>query len=125
VLDLVVCHGDILIRDRKMYVVPTPFHLVEGVAHRQTLVLPLEMEAGHEFFCVGDLRRREASELIVGYSFDLETNEICPETIPNPGAGQEHVFRAWRLVDSPADPVSMRTLQSDLGIRESGDEATN
>jgi len=57
VLDLVICHGsflnadheythknksvkgfgsygDILIRDRKMYVVPTPFHLVEGVAHR-------------------------------------------------------------------------------------------
>ena len=33
-------YGDIMIRDRKMYVVPTPFHLVEGVAHRQTLILP-------------------------------------------------------------------------------------
>ena len=63
VIDLVLCHGDflnadheyvhknknikgfgsygdIMIRDRKMYVVPTPFHLVEGVAHQQTLILP-------------------------------------------------------------------------------------
>ena len=63
VIDLVLCHGDflnadheythknknvkgfgsygdIMIRDRKMYVVPTPFHLAEGVAHRQTLILP-------------------------------------------------------------------------------------
>ncbi len=67
VLDLVVCHGDflnadheyvhenksvkgfgtygdLLIRDRKMYVVPTPFQLVEGVAHQQTLILPAEIK---------------------------------------------------------------------------------
>jgi hypothetical protein len=59
VLDLVICHGDflnadheyvhknrsikgfgsygdIMIRDRKMYVAPTPFGLVTGVAHTQT-----------------------------------------------------------------------------------------
>jgi hypothetical protein len=63
VLDLVICHGDflnadheythknrsvkgfgsygdIMIRDRKMYVAPTPFALVSGVAHLHTLVLP-------------------------------------------------------------------------------------
>ena len=39
-------YGDILIRDRKMYVVPTPFHLVEGVAHRQTLILPADTKTG-------------------------------------------------------------------------------
>ena len=64
VLDLVICHGDflnadheyvhknrsvkgfgsygdIMIRDRKMYVAPTPFGLVSGVAHTQTLILPV------------------------------------------------------------------------------------
>lgn len=63
VLDLVICHGDflnadhnyvhknrnvkgfgsygdIMIRDRKMYVAPTPFGLASGVAHLQTLILP-------------------------------------------------------------------------------------
>ncbi len=106
VTDLVVCHGDflnadhdyvhknkhvkgfgsygdILIRDRKMYVVPTPFHLVEGIAHRHTLILPAEVDAGHGFIKIGDLCRREAEELVVGYSFNLETNALVPETVPN------------------------------------------
>src|SRR3989441_8353105 len=97
VLDLVVCHGDflnadhdyvhknksvkgfgsygdILIRDRKMYVVPTPFRLVEGVAHQQTLILPSESKPGSKFIEVGELLRCEAAELIVGYTFDLRTN---------------------------------------------------
>jgi hypothetical protein len=131
VLDLVICHGnflnadheymhknksikgfgsygDILIRDRKMYVVPTPFWLVEGVAHQQTLILPADAEVGNGFIEVGELRRHEAEELIIGYSFDLQTNEIIPKTVPNPGAGHEHVFRAWRLKGSVPDKVSMR-----------------
>ena len=72
VIDLVLCHGnflnadheyvhknksvkgfgsygDILIRDRKMYVVPTPFHLVHGVAHQQTLILPDDTSTGDDF----------------------------------------------------------------------------
>jgi hypothetical protein len=99
VLDLVACHGDflnadheyvhenksvrgfgsygdVLIRDRKMYVVPTPFRLVEGVAHRQTLSLPADTPASRDYRDVGELRRRETSDLIVGYSFDLQTNEL-------------------------------------------------
>ena len=109
VIDLVLCHGDflnvnhdythenksikgfgsygdVLIRDRKMYVVPTPFHLVEGVAHRQTLILPAEANPGAAFFEVGALCRREAAERIVGYSFNLETNDLVPRTAPNPNA---------------------------------------
>jgi putative DNA methylase len=72
-LDLVICHrdflnadheykhgnkgvtgfgsyGDILIHDRKMYVVPTPFRLIEGVAHQQTLILSAHETAWRDFF---------------------------------------------------------------------------
>src|SRR5882724_2296116 len=92
VLDLVVCHGDflnadhdyvhrnknvkgfgsygdIMIRDRKMYVVPTPFRILEGAAHQQTLVLPALVEAADGFLQVGELSRTEAAEVIVAYSF--------------------------------------------------------
>lgn len=133
VLDLVVCHGDflnadhdyvhenksvkgfgsygdILIRDRKMYVVPTPFRLVEGVAHQQTLILPAESPAPQQFIRVGDLRRRETDRLIVGYSFNLQTNSLEPKTVPNPAAGREHEFVAWRLKGSPTEPVAMRDI---------------
>ena len=134
VLDLVICHGDflnadheykhanksvkgfgsygdLLIRDRKMYVVPTPFRLVEGVAHQQTLILPADVEVGKEYIMVGVLSRREAAELIVGYSFNLQTNDLFPQKVPNPGAGREHVFHAWRLKGTVSNPVSMRVLQ--------------
>lgn len=133
VLDLVVCHGDflnadheyvhenksvkgfgsygdILIRDRKMYVVPTPFRLVEGVAHKQTLILPANVNPGKGLIRVGDLCRRETGELIVGYSFDLLTNNLLPKTVPNPGAGKEHIFVAWRVAGSSNDVVSMRSV---------------
>jgi hypothetical protein len=135
VLDLILCHGDfpnadrnyahknksvkgfgsygdIMIRDRKMYVVPTPFRLVDGVAHRHTLILPAEVKPGRGFVRVGELERMEAAELIVGYSFNLETNEIVPDKRPNPGAGTVHRFRAWRLTGSPTDPVSMRPIDA-------------
>lgn len=131
VLDLVVCHGDflnadhqyvhknqsvkgfgsygdLLIRNRKMYVVPTPFRLVEGVAHRQTLILPESLAPGEDLFEVGELSRRESARMIVGYTVDLQTNELAPETAPNPGAGIEHRFRAWRLKGSAADRVAMK-----------------
>lgn len=131
VLDLVVCHGDflnadhdyvhknknvkgfgsygdIMIRDRKMYVVPTPFHLVDGVAHHQTLILPIDMRPPEGFISVGKLVRAEAANLLTGYAFDLNDNTLEPRTIPNPYAGREHHFEAWRLEGSPSTLVSMR-----------------
>src|SRR5580658_6373433 len=87
VLDLVVCHGnflnadhdyvhknksvkgfgsygDIMIRDRKMYVAPTPFGLTTGTAHNQTLILPADFPIDSQFRAVGKLLRREAETLI-------------------------------------------------------------
>jgi len=141
VLDLVICHGsflnadheyvhenksvrgfgsygDILIRDRKMYVVPTPFRIVDGAAHHQTLILPANMDPGGRFTSVGDLCRREADELVVGYSFDLKTNDLLSEKIANPGAGREHLFRAWRLDGSPLDAVSIRVTDTQPDVAD-------
>lgn len=106
-------YGDILIRDRKMYVVPTPFHLVNNTAHQRTLILPANVDAPKNFVCVGQLERREAGELVVGYEFDLKVNALNPEKIPNPTAGALHSFRAWRLVGEPAAAVSMRQVHPD------------
>lgn len=134
VLDLIICHGDflnadhnymhdnksmkgfgsygdILIRDRKMYVVPTPYRLTEGLAHQYTLILPSDVHADTEFFEVGELIRIESAEVIIGYYFDLQTNEIVPKKVPNPGAGTNHLFRAWRVKGSPTVPAKMRELQ--------------
>ena len=90
-------YGDILIRDRKMYVVPTPFALASNLAHFFTLVLPAEHTPGEDFEMIGELVRIEAPSLVVAYRFDLRTNDLTPDTIPNPHAGRKHTFRAWRL----------------------------
>ncbi|MGD9853857.1 MAG: hypothetical protein AB7U20_02805 [Planctomycetaceae bacterium] len=131
VLDLVICHGDflnadheyihenksvkafgtygdLLIRDRKMYVVPTPFRLLDGVAHQQTLVLPSDVRPGSSFVEVGVVCRREAAEIVVGYAFDLQANKLTTRTIANPSAGREHHFVAWRLKGSEMTPVTLR-----------------
>jgi hypothetical protein len=97
VIDLVLCHGDflnadhnyvhqnksvkgfgsygdIMIRDRKMYVAPTPFALADGLTGTRTLLVPSGWQASKEFKKVGDIVRVEATDLVVGYEFDLKTN---------------------------------------------------
>jgi hypothetical protein len=131
VLDLVICHGDflnadheyvhknrsikgfgsygdIMIRGRKMYVAPTPFGLVTGVAHAQTLILPSEIHVGKGFREVGRVVRKETERLIVAYTFDLRRNTLVPKTIPNPDAGREHEFSAWRVARGSREPVELR-----------------
>lgn len=131
VLDLVLCHGrflnadntyvhknksfrgfgsygDILVRDRKMYVAPTPFALAEGTAHHRTLILPEDHNVDTDLVEVGTLIRRELNEVVVAYRFDLRTNEMGTTQVPNPGAGREHVFKAYRCMGDPADGVTLR-----------------
>lgn len=144
VLDLVICHGDflnadhdfrhknknvkgfgsygdIMIRDRKMYVVPTPFRLVEGLAHTQTLILPAHMRP-KSFVRVGNLSRRECDRLVVGYTFDLRKNELVPELAVNPGAGSEHNFTAWRAKGAVTNVVRMSSVPARL-VEVSNDES--
>jgi len=130
VVDLVVCHGDflnadhnyvhknksvkgfgaygdIMIRDRKMYVAPTPFALTEGTTGLMTLILPEDFAADSRYQSVGSLVRVEAEKLVVGYNFDLRTNALNAGCVPNPNAGIEHRFVAWRLKGQANKPVSM------------------
>jgi hypothetical protein len=100
-------YGDIMIRDRKMYVAPTPFALTEGTTGLMTLIVPEGLDAPDRFQEVGRLVRVETAELVVGYTFDLRTNALRAARIPHPSAGTEHSFIADRLKTQSAKHVSM------------------
>jgi hypothetical protein len=100
-------YGDIMIRDRKMYVAPTPFALTEGATGLLTLIVPSDFRADSRFRGVGELARIEADTHVVGYSFDLRTNNLRVETVPNPHKGATHSFTAYRLRSQSEKPVTM------------------
>lgn len=100
-------YGDIMIRDRKMYVASTPFALTEGTTGLMTMILPDSMKADSRYQEVGRLTRVESETLVVGYTFDLRTNELKAERVQNPKAGTKHHFIAYRLSSQTSKPVSM------------------
>lgn len=125
VIDLVICHGDflnanhdyehknrsfrgfgsygdLLVRDRKMYVAPTPFALTSGTTGNVTLITPEDLSADQRLENVGELTRIEADQLVVGYTFDLRDNTLTAEHAANPSAGREHNFLAYRIKGSAA-----------------------
>lgn len=102
-------YGDIMIRDRKMYVAPTPFALTEGTTGLMTLIVPEKMEPASHFKEVGRLTRIEANSLIVSYTFDLRTNELKAEKAANAKARTKHQFIAYRLGSQTDKQVSMST----------------
>lgn len=100
-------YGDILVRDRKMYVAPTPFALATGTTGQATLIVPGEFPADDRLERVGELTRYEADNIVVGYSFDLRTNSLTPKLAPNPSAGKRHSFAAYRLKGEGSGRVFM------------------
>lgn len=132
VIDLVLCHGDflnadhdyihknrsvkgfgsygdLLIRDRKMYVAPTPFAIAEGLTGTRTLLVPSSWAAPQSLKAVGKIARVESEKLVIGYEFDLQSNEIIEKTMPNPSAGKEHSFVAYRTKSDSDKPVILST----------------
>lgn len=142
IIDLVICHGsflnaaadylhenksfrgfgsygDILVRDRKIYVAPTPFALADGTAHNRTLILPATEAVPAGMEVVGNLVRREVDEIVCSYTFDLRTNQLTTTKIRNPNAGRAHSFVAYRLVGEPNAPVTLRDRKQVLAKLES------
>ena len=100
-------YGDIQVRDRKMYVAPTPFALVKGTAHRRTLILRADTQVGAGLVEIGEIIRREVEQVVIAYSFDLRTNELRTTLAANPNAGREHVFKAYRLDGDPVETIAL------------------
>lgn len=130
-LDLVICHGDflnadrdythvnksirafgsygdILLRDRKMYVAPTPFALATGLAHHRSLIVPAGTTVGSSLVKVSSLTRTETAKKMIAYSFDLRTNDLNAELEPNPKAGETHSFDVYQSVSDPRSMVALR-----------------
>lgn len=131
VIDLVVCHGsllnadsdyvhlnksirafgtygDILLRDRKMYVAPTPFALLEGTTGQRTLILPAGTASDDRLTPAGEFERVEVNELLATYTFDLTQNDLIPGFMPNPNGGMQHLFEAFRIRNTEGPQVNLR-----------------
>lgn len=110
-------YGDIMIRDRKMYVVRTPYAIVDGLAGQRTLVLPSGWDVPDGFKAVGLVERHEADEVAVGYEFDLKASELHVVSEPNPSAGKSHAFTAYRPDDGDDTPVTLAAVPVRRGRR--------
>lgn len=135
VLDLVMCHGsflnaddsyvhknksirglgsygDILLRDRKMYVAPTPFGLLESIERQVTLILPAAWPTPSELIDVGQITRTEALQKMTGYTFDLTVNELTATWKDNLTGGKTHDFIAYRHPNYIGSTVKLKTVET-------------
>lgn len=100
-------YGDIMIRDRKMYVAPTPFALTVNTTGLRTLIVPEELAVDHRLQPVGRLVRVESDRRMVAYTFDLTANTISAQYEPNPTAGERHAFVAYRAPGAGDEVVAL------------------
>ena len=63
------------------------------------------------------LPRREVGRMMVAYNFDLHSNEFSRTLVPNPAAGTEHAFKAYRLEDDPVGRIVLRERSRDIAER--------
>ena len=103
-------YGDVMIRDRKMYVAPTPFALTDGTAGQRTLILPSDAPADERLETCGELVRVETDQLLVGYNADLRVNTLLPQYVNNPSAGSKHNFIAYRAAGTNGPTVKMKAV---------------
>ncbi|NES42716.1 MULTISPECIES: hypothetical protein [unclassified Moorena] len=101
-------YGDIMIRDRKMYVAPTPFALTDGTERQVTLIAPTGFKFGIDLKHSGTITRIETPRLIRGYYFDMIEHTLTPSYIDNPNAGKKHTFKVFRAAKSLGPTVTLR-----------------
>ena len=103
-------YGDILIRDRRMYVCATPYALAEGTEEQATLIVDGVPDfALAKLAKVGQMHREETPDQVTGYSFDLRNNTLRTEKGPNQHAGRKHTFTAFKVADAGERPVQLKT----------------
>lgn len=115
-------YGDMKQRHRMMYLAPTPFALLDGLAGQVTLIVPAdelpEGETPAGMSAVGQIERVEVAELISGFEVDFETGTSL-KLAPNPNAGRVHRFLCFRAGEGSGEQVSLAdsdvvTAQLDL-----------
>jgi len=52
--------------------------------------------------------------MVVAYQFDLRTNELDTTLVPNPSAGREHLFKAYRLKGDPTETLELRERSREI-----------
>jgi hypothetical protein len=105
-----------------MYVAPTPFALTSGTTGQATLIAPDELTFDGRLEQVGHLVRAETDQMVIGYTFDLRRNELTAELAPNPSAGKEHRFGAYRLKRMGSGVVRMRETEDVARQMPPGDD---
>lgn len=125
-------YGDIIVRDRKMYVAPTPYALTRGTEGQLTIILPLEVARDQRLTEVGRFMRIEADQLVTSYNFDLTGNALTPTYRENPTAGAAHAFVAYRATHENGPEVTLvptpevvLEIVKDEGQRQQDEEAEN
>ena len=101
-----------------MYIAPTPYGLVSGADRQITLILPENYPLDPRLEVVGNLNRVAADRLVIGYSFNMTTNEITPEYTNNPSADNIHSFVAYRAKGVGGPEVCMRSQQNRQVLNE-------
>jgi len=102
-------YGDILIRDRRMYVSPTPYALMPETVGHATLVLEDNSSpVPPQLRKVGQFHRTESPEVVTGYSFDFATNKLTSQRASNASAGTIHLFNLYRIREY-SEPESTST----------------
>ncbi|MDP3851373.1 MAG: hypothetical protein Q8Q59_12770 [Luteolibacter sp.] len=100
-------YGDMMIRDRKMYVAPTPYALTLGTERQVTLIASRNFNPSQRLKRAGAISRTESANLIRGYSFDMMTHELKASLVTNPDAGKKHSFSVFRASNSNGPEVSL------------------
>lgn len=94
--------GDAFIRDRKMYVFPTPFTLIPSLLGQVRLVVPSGTELASTtptIAKVEDVTRTWVRERVIGYRMDLVSNTATPEMETSLHAGDELEFEVWAVTE--------------------------